>query len=177
MPIEPLKRIVTPPQHPSEVGTLEQWRAIEHQLGTTLPSDYRDFVFTYGSGLFARFYRVYNPFAASEWTALYPSVQRVCDWQRDTKRRWTDRVPYSIYPDQPGILPWGNDENGNDYCWITDGPPETWLVASDGTRGEGFREHGCAMTEFLTNVLLGECRALAGEYPTDEDRVFEAWTK
>lgn len=174
MAIEPLKKIVTPPQRASEVGTLEKWHEVERQLGVELPSDYRDFVFAYGSGLFARFYRVYNPFAASEWTALYSSVQRVCGWQRDTKRQWPKRVPYPIYPEQRGILPWGNDENGNDYFWVVDGPADTWSVVSDATRGEGFREYGCTMTEFLKKVLLGECKALASEYPTEEDRVFEA---
>src|SRR5207249_2196357 len=115
MPIEPLKKIVPPPPIPSEVGSLQQWQAVERQPGLALPFDYRDFVFTYGSGLFAQFYRIYNPFAASEYTALYPSVERVCGCERETKSDWPDRVPYPIYPDQPGLLPWGNDENGNDY--------------------------------------------------------------
>src|SRR5688572_18897753 len=75
------------------------------------------------------------------------------------------------------IAAWGNDENGNDYYWLTVGLPDTWTVPSDEVRGEGFREYGCAMTDFLTKVLTGECEALAGDYPTDEGRVFEAWTK
>jgi hypothetical protein len=175
MPIEPLKKIVKPPLHPSEVGSLHQWQDIERQLDLVLPSDYRDFVFTYGSGLFAQFYRVYNPFAASEYTALCPSIQRVCAAERETKHNWPDRVPYPIYPDRPGLLPWGNDENGNDYYWLTKGAPDTWLVLSDEVRGEGFRDYGCTMTEFLAGVLLGKFEALAGDYPRDENRVFEAW--
>jgi hypothetical protein len=176
MPIEPLKKIVPPPAQPSEVGSLQQWQTVEHQLGLVLPADYRDFVFSYGSGLFAQFYRVYNPFASSEYTALHASVHRVCGAAREFKRDWPDRVPYPIYPDQPGLLPWGNDENGNDYYWFTEGAPDTWRVLSDEGRGEGFREYGCTMTEFLTKVLLGEFEALAGDYPRDENRVFEAWT-
>src|SRR6266704_1970342 len=121
MSIERLKALVAPPVQPFEVGTLDQWQKVERELGTQLPSDYRDFVFTYGSGLFAQFYRIYNPFAASEFTALNTSVQRVCAAERETKRDWPDRVPYPIYPDQPGLLPWGNDENGNDYYWLTEG--------------------------------------------------------
>jgi hypothetical protein len=85
-------------------------------------------------------------------------------------------VPYPIYPDQPGLLPWGNDENGNDYYWFTEGAPNTWRVLSDEGRGEGFREYGCTMTEFLTKVLLGEFKALAGDYPRHENRVFEPYT-
>jgi SMI1-KNR4 cell-wall len=177
MSIETLKKLVPPPPRPSEVGTIEEWQAVERQLGLVLPSDYRGFVFTYGSGLFAGFYRVYNPFAASKYSALYSSIERVCSGEREFKRDWPERVPYSIYPEQPGILPWGNDENGNNYYWLTDGSPDTWAVLSDEVRGEGFREYGCTMTEFLTNVLEYRCKALAGDYPTDKDRVFKAWVR
>ena len=155
---------------------MEQWRSVERELGTPLPSDYREFVFNYGSGLFAQFYRVYNPFAKSEYTALLPSVRRVCDAEREIKRGWPDQVPYKIHPEKAGLLPWGNDENGNDYYWLTDGPPDSWLVLSDEVRGEGFREYGRSMTDFLADVLLGNIKALAGDYPTEEHRVFEAWT-
>jgi hypothetical protein len=177
MPIELLKKIVPPPTRPSEVGSFQQWQAVEHELGLVLPTDYREFVVTYGSGLFAQFYRVYNPFAASKYTALATSVQRVCAAAREIKCEWPDQVPYPIYPEQPGLVPWGNDENGNDYYWLTEGASDTWRVLSDEVRGEGFRDYGCTMTEFLARVLLGEIEALAGDYPRDENRVFEVWTK
>ena len=176
MSIDRLTDLVPPPHRPSEIGSLEQWQAVERELGTALPSDYRDFVFTYGSGLFAQFYRVYNPFAASEFTALVPSVRRVCAAVGEIKRDWPDVVPYKIHPDKPGLLPWGNDENGNEYYWFTSGPPDSWLVLSDEVRGEGFREYGRCMTDFLAEVLLGKIEALAGDYPREGNKVFEAWT-
>jgi len=176
MPIEPLKKLVPPPRNPSEVGSLQQWEAIERDLGLELPSDYRDFVFTYGSGRFAKFYGIYNPFAASQYAALLPSIQRVCAAERETKRDWPEIVPYPIYPDQPGLLPWGCDDNGNYYFWLTEGTSDFWPVLSDEVRGEGFREYHCTMTEFLIGILQGEFEALAGDYPRDEHRIFEAWT-
>ena len=48
----------------------------------------------------------------------------------------------------------------------------TWRVLSDEVRGDGFREYGCTMTEFLTGILLGEFKALAGDYPRDETEFF-----
>ncbi len=177
MAIEQLKKIVPPPQRPFEVDSLENWQEIEQKLGLVLPSDYRDFIFAYGSGLFAQFYRVYNPFASSEWTALEASIKRICNAEREIKRGFPDCVPYQIYPEEAGIVPWGNDENGNEYFWLTHGAPDTWLVLSDEMRGEGFREYGCSMTEFLTRVLLGQIEALAGDYPTEENLVFEPFDK
>jgi len=177
MSIHRLTALVPPPAQPSEVGSPERWQQTEQQLGTPLPSDYRDFVFTYGSGLFARFYRVYNPFAASEYTALVPSVERTLFAIREKKAKWPEEVPYRLHPERPGLLPWGNDENGSEYYWLTEGPPHSWFVVSENVRGEGFREYGRCMTDFLAEVLLGKIRALAGDYPQDDDRVFEAWTK
>jgi hypothetical protein len=107
--------------------------------------------------------------------ALHPSIQRTCAGIEEIKRAWPAHVPYAIYPSVPGLLPWGNDENGNDYYWLTNGSPDVWSVVSDEGRGEGFREYGCTMTEFLVSVLNGKIQALAGDYPTAEDRVFEPW--
>ncbi|HEY2082197.1 MAG TPA: hypothetical protein VGI88_05385, partial [Verrucomicrobiae bacterium] len=119
MALDELKAIVRPPQRPSEVGDFAAWREIESKIGLILPSDYKGFVFTYGTGLFARFYRIYNPFSLSKFMALHPSIQRTCAGIGEIKRAWPAQVPYAIYPSVPGLLPWGNDENGNDYYWLT----------------------------------------------------------
>jgi hypothetical protein len=176
MSIGKLNALVPPPVRPSEAGSLEQWRVVEQRLGLALPSDYREFIFAYGTGRFAQFYRVYNPFSASEWMSLFPSVDRVCKAAREIKRDWPEDVPYPIYPERPGLLPWANDENGNDYYWLTDGPPDTWQVYSDEVRAEGFRQYGRCMTDFLCEVLTGKIQALAGDYPRDSHRVFETWS-
>src|SRR6266404_2309328 len=119
MSMADLKKLVTPPAKPFEVGTLSQWQKYEQKLGTRLPDDYRKFVFAYGSGLFAGFYRVYNPFAASEYIALLSQVERVCGYNRESQRSFPKRFPYPYFPELGGLLPWGNDENGNDYFWLT----------------------------------------------------------
>ena len=175
MSFESLKELVTPPEQPAEVGSVEAWLRCEAQLGFKLPSDYREFVFAFGSGLFAGLYRVYNPFAKSEWTALHPSVERTCTHLREFRQSFPQDVPYPIYPEPGGLLPWANDENGNDYYWQTLGEPDTWQVLSFNNRGEGFREHQCSMTAYLTNILTYKCKALASDYPTDRHRTFEVW--
>ncbi len=176
MPIEPLKALVPPPAHPSEIGTLQQWQAVEQQLSLVLPSDYREFIFSYGTDLFAGFYCVFNPFSVLESSALIPSIRKACAAELEIKSNWPDQIPYPIYPERPGLLPWANDENGNLYFWLTEGDPDTWKVLSDEVRGNGFQEYGCTMTEFLTGILLGKIEALAGDYPQKEGRVFKAWT-
>jgi hypothetical protein len=177
MALHKLRSIVAPPLEPREVGDLDGWKEIEKQLGTALPDEYRDFIFTYGTGQFAHFYGIFNPFAANEYAAFLPSVKRICDAERETKRNWPEVVPYPIYPEPGGLLPWGCDDNGNYYFWVTSADANTWQVVSDEVRGEGFREYGRNMTEFLTDVLLGKIEPLAGGYPCKDDFVFEQWPK
>ena len=173
MSISELKRLVPPPENPFEVGTLAQWREIEAQLDTNLPRDYREFVFAYGSGLFAGFYRIYNPFAASEFINLLTQGKRVCQYNRESRRSFPKRFPYPYYPEVGGLLPWGNDQNGNDYFWLTDGPPTKWIVVQDENRGTGLRRQAYSLTEFLVGILQRNLKALASGYPRQSDYKFE----
>jgi len=177
MTVEHLTKLVPPPKRPTEVGDIHSWRLVEQKLGLVLPADYRDFVLTYGTGLFARFYRIYNPFSVDKSMSLLSCVQETCDWRRETKRELPERVPYPIYPEKTGILPWGNDENGHDYYWLTRGSPDEWIVLADNVRGSGVAEHNCSMTEYLTGVLLGDIKPLAGDKFTRHDFVFKSFSR
>lgn len=175
MSISELKRLVPPPKAPREVGTMAEWRQVEQKLGIKLPRDYRAFVFAYGSGLFAGFYRVYNPFARGKYTSLVSSVKRICDMERETRKdRGGDYFPLGIFPEPEGLLPWGNDENGNDYYWHTSGSPTSWRVVQNENRGRGLHAQPFSMTGFLVAVLNRKVRALASGYPRKDNLVFES---
>ncbi len=173
MAIAALTKLVPPPKQPLQVGSLAEWELAERKLCLALPSDYRDFVFTYGTGLFAGFYRVYSPFATERSMSLVPAVADTCEWRLNTRKEFPERVPYPIYPESGGILPWGNDENGHDYYWLTRGSPEDWIVLSDNVRGSGFAEHKCSMTGYLLAVLKGKIAPLCGDAFTRRDFVFK----
>jgi hypothetical protein len=173
--IERLTQLVPPPTSPTEVGPLERWVAAEAELGIELPPDYRDFVVAYGSGLFAAFYVVYNPFASSPLIRLKDRVDKLCAIERQTKLSRIMNVPYPIYPEPGGILPWGCDENGNYYYWLTEGAPSAWPVIQNSVRGSGYARHDCSMTDFLVGVLEGKIRPLASGYPRPECFVFHPY--
>jgi hypothetical protein len=177
MSVSKLRQLVTPPNRPFEPGTIEQWASVESKLGLSLPSDYKDFLHSYGTGTFAAFYVIYNPFSSIEAANLLAKVETLCQQEREFKRDFPQAVPYRIYPERPGLLPWGGDENGNYYYWFTNGAPGAWKVISNEVRGDGFQEHGRCMTDFLCDVLTGEIPALAGDYPKDEYLHFESWEK
>lgn len=176
MSISRLIELVPPPSSPFEIGTHDQWRERESEIGVTLPRDYRDFIFTYGTGLFAGFYRIYNPFASSQYMSLSQSITRVCEQNRVSQQSFPERFPYPYFPELGGLIPWGNDENGNDYFWLADGASESWNVIQDANRGDGIAVQPFTMTGFLVSVLEGKTRPLADDYPLEDDFVFEAWS-
>jgi hypothetical protein len=166
MSLARLTELVPPPAHPTEVGTREEWEQKERELGTKLPEDYRQFVFTYGTGLFGNLYVVLNPFAASEHIALVPRSRAICEIYREIKEReGAEAVPYPIFPERGGLLPCAVDQNGNFYFWLTKGRPGAWRVVQDKSRGVGMTAHDCSLTGFLVGVLDGKIKALASGYP------------
>ena len=85
MGIKELTRIVRPPKKPSEVPAAPDWKSIEDQLRLVLPSDYKQHVETYGSGLLCHFIRVFNPFSSSPYLALIPCVREISATRRQLK--------------------------------------------------------------------------------------------
>jgi hypothetical protein len=175
MSIVELKQLVPPPDRPFNTGDLVKWRKIEEQLGVELPPDYREFIFAYGTGLFAGFYRVYNPFTTRDYLALLPQSKRVCGYGRESRRWDPERFPYLYYPEAGGLLPWGNDTNGNDYFWLTEGAPAGWVVVQDENRGRGITVQPYSLTGFLVAILRRKIEALASGYPCQSNFTFEPW--
>lgn len=175
MSISQLKQLISPPANPLEVGTTSQWNEFEQTLGLTVPTDYKKFVFTYGTGLLANFYMVYNPFSASPYISFLSVATTVCDNNRESQSFYPDRFPYAYYPKPGGLLPWGRDENGNDYFWATQGAPDSWIVVQDDNRGDGIKTHPTTMTQFLVAILNKRIEPLASNYPKEKDFTFEPY--
>jgi hypothetical protein len=168
-----LAALVPPPAKPAETGAGLKWADVEKKLKTPLPADYKSFIEAYGTGKFANFYFVYNPFSEADSYNLRDNVKRLREDYKILRADEPENCPYPIYPSKAGILPWGNDENGNNYFWVTKGTPDEWLVVADNCRGLGFIEYDCSFSDFLGGVLKGEIKPLSsGEYPRPSDRVF-----
>lgn len=165
MSLTTLKKLVPPPTK-INTGTLKTWQKVERSLGLKLPRDYREFIFSYGGGLFADFYLVFDPFSTDQYLNLASRIQMNCQKLRELcESNGPDYIPYPIYPEKGGLLPWGNDENGNEYYWLTEGPPTKWKVVQDNVRGDGFYCHPFGMVEFLTKIQQRKIPALASGYP------------
>ena len=63
--IKELLKLVPPPDHPVETAAASDWSRIEKEFGAKLPKDYKQFIDQYGTGEFANFFCIFNPFTAA----------------------------------------------------------------------------------------------------------------
>ncbi|MDO8379894.1 SMI1/KNR4 family protein [Phenylobacterium sp.] len=168
MTIENLIRVVPPPAAPDE-AYLGPWEAIEADLGTPLPQDYKDFVRLYGCGDFMEFLGIHVPVFWSPYVRLQSEVRVICDTLRDIQDR-----PYPLWPEPGGLLPFGKTDFGDYLLWLPRGPPDAWgVVVWDRGMGE-FEAFDCGLTDFLAGLATGDIEPK--EFPEDMlpcDRLFE----
>ena len=150
MSIQELTEIVRPPMHPVEPGSSEAWSELQQRLGIRLPDEIRDFGSAYGTGSFCgTFLAVFNPFANGYMRSLNDAI----DSLRAAKERG---MTFGVFPDNPGLFPWGRDENGNTYCWNAEGDPEHWQVAIRKHGSEDVIRIPMSMSTFLVKSFRNE---------------------
>ena len=101
--------VVAPPAKPFEPLT-GPWEALEAELGTTLPQDFKDFVRLYGSGYFMDFLGVSIPRTRNPNTRFETEVALICQ----TFAEWDDdELPHPVWPATGGLIPFGVTDNGD----------------------------------------------------------------
>jgi hypothetical protein len=146
MPITQLLTLIPPPAAP--VDNEGNWRATEIVVGTDYPGDFRELITRYGTGAFFQGHlTVFNPLTVGGLAFIKQAERNL--------RRYREGpypLPLPVHPEAPGLLPWGHDENGNDYCWLTKGKPEKWPVVYV---GHGHASHPLQFQTDITGFLVG----------------------
>ena len=171
MAIEDLRTILPPPADPIEAGPAD-WDEVEGELGTPLPSDYKAYIETYGSGHVADFLWVFNPFALRDNIKLQVQVQRQLGVLAEliTNSGW--KLPYPLFPGPGGLLPLGMTDNGDVIHWRTAGEADDWTIVVNDTRSPDSVEHVAGLTAFLTEILRRNerCAMFPASFPPAEIR-------
>ena len=158
--LDRIQQLIPPPRSPVEPGAPASWAAAEAALKTGLPADYKEFIDTYGTGSIDDFVTVMNPHSSIPHFRLVDYGETMLRATRDLRNGGIVEIPFAIYPEPGGILPWGVTANG-DWCyWCTDpqGGPDTWEVVVGVDRGPQWFRHGGPLTVFLTEILDGTTR-------------------
>lgn len=156
MAISFLYTVLPPPAAPYESGESTEWPEIEKLLGTSLPTDYKEYINTYGTGQIAHFVSPYNPFSKTSFRNLLKQAPNQVDILRGIKEEFGEAVcPYPLFPEPSGLLPWGATGNGNILFWLMSGTPDEWCVVLSEGRGPGFEQYDESMTDFIAKLLTG----------------------
>jgi hypothetical protein len=156
--MDSLKFLISPPARPQETGTPKAWEKLEARLGLSLPPDYKALIDVFGTGSFADFISIYNPFAEIESLNLMYALDTLHQADRQTRLLgdpvWTIVRPFELYPASQGLLPWGCTANLRDcFFWRIKGPPQTWETIVYHLRTGEYEVWKYPLTEFLYRLF------------------------
>jgi hypothetical protein len=145
--LDQLRLALPPPRQPFDV--VGDWHAIEVAIKLRLPSDYKEFLAAYGTGMVNNCLEIVNPLRVrtdlrdwwTNWAACYHSIAEFRE------------VPYPVFPQAGGLLPFGTLGDVDILNWRTTGEPEGWpFVYYD--RDQGFFEiQGLSAVEFILEAV------------------------
>jgi len=168
--LERLADLLPPPASPT--AAVGDFAAIEADLGTPLPHDYKELVRRYGYGCFCELLHLWSPFFAE--CTMMSQARGALEADRQLARFSPKAVPFAVFPAPEGALPWARSDNGDVAYWLTWGEPDAWPVALWNPRsGDRYDlvEHGAAA--FLAQWIGGETKLAL--FPEPEVRSFDPW--
>lgn len=143
-----LVRLVAPPEHPVAVDL----DAFEREVGAPLPADFNEMMQTYGPGGFDDFLTVLPPDPSKRHNVF----------ARTAVERWINEglaeddpafhFPYPIYPDESGLLKWGEHDEHR-LWWLIQGDPDRWPVLIQGSESEDFFAYHGTATGLVCDVI------------------------
>lgn len=132
------------------------WAAVESQIGTELPSDYRAFIDAYGHVRLDDFLQIFSPFAPANSGNLVTESTSVLSAYRTLRAAFADEMPLPAFPEPGGLLPFGRTDNGDDLYWRTIGRPDDWPIVIFGARERDHQQIDRNTTGLLLALLTGE---------------------
>lgn len=132
--LEALTVLVPPPEHPQLGGV--SWDEVAEQLGTSLPSEYRELIDRYGAGEWRGWLDVFGR------DDLVEKVEMLTGIYRELRERFPQSESLAVWPEPGGFLPFATSIDGDELGWLTLGDPQAWpvfLVPRDGEPGRRWR--------------------------------------
>jgi len=170
MSIQELTAIVSPPDKPLEVSSPDIVENVKAKFGIAFPNDLYDICSTYGSGWFMGI-QIYNLFSL----AYCDLVEQGLQCFRELKETEGDSaIPYSLYPNRPGLFPCGEEENGGHLFWLVDGTPESWPLVLFGSIFE-WERHQLSISTFLAKSFKKELSCIWWDRDWQEEEFSTIW--
>lgn len=152
MSVSDIVSLMTPPQMPNEAPMNGEWPESEAKLGTSLPTDYKEFINLFGTGKIDNFLWIFNPFSQNENLNLEAQLHTQLTALSELQT-YGEILPYRLFPEQDGIFPFASTENGDILFWQTKGMPDEWTVVVNEARSPEWEMFAMTMSEFLLKTL------------------------
>ena len=145
------------------IGSLpaRDWEAVEASLGLTLPSDYKKLADNLPRGRFKDLVGLVLPDGDGQYR-----------YGLDSLRRWRANgdgdFPYPLFPENGGLLPWGDTFRGQELFWLTGpGSADDWPVIWASKNYWSWYRYDGTMSQFLVELVTG--RPVGVEAIADDD--------
>ncbi|MFD8500403.1 SMI1/KNR4 family protein [Amycolatopsis sp. NPDC059657] len=132
------------------------WSTVESVLGTALPSDYKLLMSRFPSGTYRDIIWVANPIDARTDLGEFArrEVEEVLGVIGHEEMTYLDGTSYRLFPEEGGLLPWGDDGQGGWFCWITSSAdPDQWRVTYYDDGMDEWRERDGPVSRIIWEVM------------------------
>lgn len=140
------------PSSPKETNELK-WDEVEQEVGVELPSCYKEFVSTYGTGSVGGFLWVFNP-ASKNRSLNGEAIRYFLSSYAELKQEFPADYTRPAFPTWNSFLPWAVTDNGDTLVWILDGDPaDNWKVGIMGADQVEEEISELGFVEFIVQLL------------------------
>ena len=154
---------------PATAAPPKDWAAVARQLGTDLPTDYKDFIATHGGGYVDNYLWILEPGCANDNYDLVDNDEERTEafeylWDGDEGK------PRGMEEEGARLIPWASTDNGEFLYWLTrpGQDPDTWTVMVNEARGSDWEHFDTGFAPFLLAVLNATLHSgiLSDRFPT-----------
>jgi len=161
MYLEKLKTILKVPGKTYNIGNHQGWLEFEKNLDIKFPSEFVQFIETYGTGSINSFLWILTPYESNQNINIFHKAEIMRESYNYMKDMFPEDFSYSIYPDEGGLLPWGYTDNGDELYFNLNNDTIVIMEA----RYSEFYEYEMGMIEFLYKLFVKEIKCNA--FPED----------
>ncbi|MCR9144714.1 MAG: SMI1/KNR4 family protein [bacterium] len=150
MGIDSFVKVLAPPASP--VDTEGNWREIESGMHIQFPDDFKSLITKFGTGGFADFFWIFNPFATGyDYEREIRSIISAYDTAKSNDPR---EMPFHGNKNGYGLFPFGRSDNGDTFYWNLEDRRPSSIVIYNGrhTMHESFE---LDTTDFIRGLVSG----------------------
>jgi len=150
--VDDVTRLVGP--RPGDFRPELDWETVERELGIRLPADYKELLTRLPSGAFRGCVEVENPAqSADELANAKRHNDELLKIFADPDTGYLTGTSYVLFPEPGGLYPWGSNDAGGTFWWITDSAdPDEWRIAYNDR--DDWHEHPGPLSKVIHEILI-----------------------